>query len=163
MDAADFTRRKRRLKRLIQMLCYSPSCAILSSSKKPTTSSCSSSPLCTKTVPLHHPLVTAYFLSELEAGVLASAHDLDKIVPELSLEKVVGDEELSLLSSEELTAPPGRPLKRCRRSVDLCNPRPGYTLPLQPQVPQRGLLRIRSPRGQRSDSLRSPANPLGPP
>jgi len=71
-------------------------------------------------LPFITPLVTAYFLSELETGVLASAHDLDKIIPELSLEKASGDEKLTLLSGEERTAPPGDALLKDAEGLLTC-------------------------------------------
>jgi len=71
-------------------------------------------------LPFITPLVTAYFLSELETGVLASAHDLDTIVPELSLEKAVGDEKLTLLNGEERTAPPGDALLKDAEGLLTC-------------------------------------------
>jgi len=58
-------------------------------------------------LPFITPLVSAYFLAELETGVLASAHDLDRIVPELELRKSEGGEILTLLNGEERTAPAG--------------------------------------------------------
>lgn len=71
-------------------------------------------------LPFITPLVTAYFLTELETGVLASAHDLEKIVPELSLEKAVGNEGLTLLSGEERTAPPGDALLKDAEGLLTC-------------------------------------------
>jgi len=71
-------------------------------------------------LPFITPLVTAYFLSELETGVLASAHDLDTIVPELSLEKAIGDEKLTLLNGEERTAPPGDALLKDAEGLLTC-------------------------------------------
>ncbi|MCF7914922.1 MAG: hypothetical protein K9L66_07150 [Spirochaetaceae bacterium] len=71
-------------------------------------------------LPFITPLVTAYFLSELETGVLASAHDLDKIVPELSLEKAAGDEGLTLLSGEARTAPAGDALLKDAEGLLTC-------------------------------------------
>lgn len=56
-------------------------------------------------LPFITPLVSAYFLTELETGILASAHDLDKIVPGLSLVPAEGGEKLTLISGEERTAP----------------------------------------------------------
>ncbi|MDY7027806.1 MAG: phenylalanine--tRNA ligase beta subunit-related protein, partial [Spirochaetota bacterium] len=60
-----------------------------------------------KPLPFITPLVSAYFLAELETGVLASAHDLDKIVPGLTLTAAAGGETLTLINGEERTAPAG--------------------------------------------------------
>lgn len=58
-------------------------------------------------LPFIHPLVSAYFLTELETGVLASAHDSDKLSPGFWLKEAAGDETLTLLSGEERLAPAG--------------------------------------------------------
>jgi DNA/RNA-binding domain of Phe-tRNA-synthetase-like protein len=57
-------------------------------------------------LPFVNPLLTAYFLGELETGVLASAHDAETIVPPLRLALTEGGEPLTLISGEERTAPP---------------------------------------------------------
>ena len=71
-------------------------------------------------LPFITPLVSAYFLAELETGVLASAHDLDKIVPELKLELSEGGERLDLLNGEERTAPQGDALLKDAEGLLTC-------------------------------------------
>lgn len=58
-------------------------------------------------LPFIHPMVSAYFLTELETGVLASAHDSDKLSPAFRLKEAAGNETLNLLSGEERLAPAG--------------------------------------------------------
>ncbi len=58
-------------------------------------------------LPFIHPLVSAYFLTELETGVLASAHDTDKLDPGYRLKEAAGDETVTLLNGEDRLAPAG--------------------------------------------------------
>lgn len=71
-------------------------------------------------LPFITPLLSAYFLTELETGVLASAHDLDKIVAPLTLQKSVGGESLTLISGEKRTAPPGDALLTDSKGLLTC-------------------------------------------
>ena len=65
-------------------------------------------------------LVTAYFLAELETGVLGSAHDLDKMVPPVTLEKSAGGEPLTLINGEQRSAPPGDALLKDSSGLLTC-------------------------------------------
>lgn len=58
-------------------------------------------------LPFIHPMVSAYFLTELETGVLASAHDSDSLSPGFRLKEAAGDETLTLLNGEERLSPAG--------------------------------------------------------
>ena len=60
-----------------------------------------------RSLPFITPLVSAYFLAELETGVLSSAHDLDKVELPFSLEKSSGGEPLTLINGEKRSAPAG--------------------------------------------------------
>lgn len=71
-------------------------------------------------LPFVTPLVSAYFLSELETGVLASAHDLDKMDPPVTLEKSAGGETLTLINGEQRSAPPGDALLKDATGLLTC-------------------------------------------
>lgn len=71
-------------------------------------------------LPFITPLVSAYFLTELETGVLASAHDLDKVEGPLTLEKSAGGESLTLINGEERTAPAGDALLKDTKGLLTC-------------------------------------------
>ena len=71
-------------------------------------------------LPFITPLVSAYFLSELETGVLASAHDLDRMEPPVTLEKSSGGESLTLLNGEQRSAPPGDALLKDAAGLLTC-------------------------------------------
>jgi DNA/RNA-binding domain of Phe-tRNA-synthetase-like protein len=58
-------------------------------------------------MPFINPLLTAYFLGELESGVLASAHDAELLRPPLHLARTAGGEPLVLPNGEERQAPAG--------------------------------------------------------
>jgi DNA/RNA-binding domain of Phe-tRNA-synthetase-like protein len=58
-------------------------------------------------MPFVNPLLSAYFLGELESGVLASAHDADLLRPPLKLVWTAGQEQLVLISGEERQTPAG--------------------------------------------------------
>jgi len=73
-----------------------------------------------KPLPFITPLVSAYFLAELETGVLASAHDLDKIIPGLSLTAAEGGETLTLINGEERSAPAGDALLKDSEGLLTC-------------------------------------------
>jgi len=71
-------------------------------------------------LPFVTPLVSAYFLSEMETGVLASAHDLEKIDGEAALVEASGGETLRLLNGEVRNAPAGDALLVDRSGVLTC-------------------------------------------
>jgi len=68
-------------------------------------------------LPFIHPLVSAYFLTELETGVLASAHDSNKLSPGFRLIEATGEETLTLLSGEDRLAPAGDAVLADQRGV----------------------------------------------
>ncbi len=71
-------------------------------------------------LPFITPLVSAYFLTELESGVLSSAHDLDKVEPPLTLEKSAGGESLTLINGEKRSAPAGDALLKDSSGLLTC-------------------------------------------
>lgn len=73
-----------------------------------------------KPLPFITPLVSAYFLAELETGMLASAHDLDKIVPGITLTAAAGGETLTLINGEERSAPAGDALLKDSEGILTC-------------------------------------------